>query len=30
MALRDVYAKARTSNDMGVAQTALKAWLSWA
>ena len=23
-------AKARTSNDMGVAQTALKAWLSWA
>jgi transposase len=30
MALRDVYAKARTSNDIGVAQTALKAWLSWA
>jgi len=30
MALRDVYAQARTSNDMGVSQAALRAWLSWA
>ena len=30
MVLRDVYAQARTSNDMGVAQSAMKAWLSWA
>ena len=30
MALRDVYAQATASNDAGVAESALRHWLSWA